>query len=165
MMMRALIAILFGGCLLAPSALAQEQHWTQYFIRDQVTPSDVKYTCKASLDQEAMKSHLREIGGPLEGFNPSINWAEDMTIIIFPNKVYTDFDLAFKDMVKEGDRFILRWGWWNSSQRRWMSSSPNTTSSTNTVGTGKKRQIIIVVVKRYLYKPTNRLYCREYEGR
>jgi hypothetical protein len=163
-MMRVLIAILFGGCLLPPSALAQGKYWTEFSIQDRVAPSNVEYVCKVSLDQKAMESHLREAGGPWQVFKPSINWAEDMTIMIAPNKAYAAFDLAFKDMVKEGDNFILRWGWWNSSRQRWMSQRQNTSSSTNTVGTAKKPQILIVVVKRHLHKPTNRLYCRQYNG-
>lgn len=165
MMMRVLIAILFGSCLLTPSALAQGKYSPEYYIRDKVAPSDVEYSCKVSLDQNAMESHLRDAGGPWKDFKPSINWAEDMTIIIAPNKAYADFGLVLKDMVEEGDKFILRWGWWNSSQQRWMSSRQNTSSATNTVGTAKTRQMLIVVVKRYLFTPTNRLYCRQYNGR
>ncbi len=163
--MRSLIAILFGGCLLTPSALAQGKHWTEYFRRDQVTPSDVEYSCKPSLDQNEMESRLREVGGPWKDFKPSINWAKDMTIIIAPNKAYADFDMALQDIYEEGDEFILRWGWWNVPQQRWMPLRQNTSSSTKTVGTAKKPQILIVVVKRYLYTPTNRLYCQQHYGR
>lgn len=163
MMMRVLIAILFGGCLLTPSASAQGKYWTKYYIRDKVTPSNVEYPCKVSLDQNAMESHLREAGGSWQDFKPSINWVEDMTIIIAPNKAYATFDLALKDIEEDGDKFALRWGWWNSSQQRWKPLR-QPTSSSKTVGTAKTRQILIVVVKRYLFTPTNRLYCQQYNG-
>jgi hypothetical protein len=166
--MRVLIAILFGGCLLTPSALAQQQYYTKYFVRDSVEPSNVEYLCKVSLDQNALEYHLREAGGHWKDFKPSINWAEDMTITIATNRVYPAFDIALKDVTWDGykrKKYVLRWGWWNSSQRRWWSPFWNGNSvSTKTVGTAKRRQILIVVVKRYLFTPTNWLVCEEYNG-
>lgn len=163
MMMRVLIAILLGGCLLTSSALGQGKYWTTYFIRDKVEPSKVEYPCQPSLDQQALESHLREVGGPWKDFKPSINWAEDIPVIIAPNKAYAAFDLAFKDVEWDGSDFVIRWGWWNSSQHRWKSLGTQSSLST-TVGTQKTRQILIVVVKRYLYTPTNRLACQPYHG-
>lgn len=159
--MKMLIAALFGGCLWSSSAFAQQEYWTTYFIRDQVAAPDVVQRCKVSLDQNALESHLREVGGPWKQFKPSINWAEDITIIIAPNKDYTDYELAFKHLRWEPNKyfdgitgwFVLHWGW-NAVPKQ-------DTGASRTVGSQRKPKILIIVVKRYLHKPTNRLMCQE----
>lgn len=162
MMIKMLIAISFSCCLLTSPSLPQGKYWTKYYIRDKVEPSDVEYLCKVSLDQHALESHLRDVGGPWKDFRPSIDWAEDIPIIIAPNRAYSDFDLAFKDVVEDGDKFTIKWGWWNSSIQRWLHSLPQRSRVTTvtTVGT-KKRQVLIVIVKRNLFTPTNKLKCGE----
>src|ERR1051325_2196515 len=98
MMMKILIAISFSCCLLTSPALPQGKYWTEYYRRDRVEPSNVEYLCKVSLNQNALESHLRDVGGPWKNFKPSINWAEDIPIIIAPNRAYADVDLAVKDV-------------------------------------------------------------------
>jgi hypothetical protein len=163
-MIKVLLAILFGGCLMTSTALAQGKYYTTYFVRDRVAPSDVEYLCKVSLDQAALESHLRDIGGPWRDVKPSIDWNEFMTITVAPNESYAAFDLALRTIEEDGYKFALRWGWWNSSQRRWKPLGTQNTLSSKTVGNAKARQILIVVVKRYLFTPTNRLYCQKYGG-
>lgn len=165
-MIKVLLTMLFGGCLMTSTALAQGKYYQTYFVRDRVAPSDVQYDCKVSLDQAALESHLRDIGGPWRDFKPSIDWNEYMTITVAPNESYAAFDLALRTIEQDGYKFGLRWGWWNSSQRQWKPRGTRNTlsSKTETVGNAKARQILIVVVKRYLFTPTPRLYCQEYNG-
>lgn len=161
MMMKILIAISFSCCLLTSPALSQGKYWKEYYRRERVEPSNVEYLCKVSLDQHALESHLRDVGGPWKNFKPSINWAEDIPIIIAPNTAYADFDLAVQDVVENGDKFKIQWGWWNSSKQRWIHSSQKSKmTEVSTVGT-QKRQILIVIVKRNLFIPTNNLTCGE----
>ena len=162
-MIKTLLAVLFGG-LLTSTAFAQGDYYSAYYVRERVSPSDVEYDCKASLNQAALASHLQDIGGPWRDFKPSINWDEEMTVTIAPNESYATFNLALRTVEYVGYEFRIRWGWWDSSKQRWKPLGTRNTSSSKTVGNAKPRQILIVVVKRNLFTPTNRLYCKEYNG-
>jgi len=161
-MMRMLVAILLGCCFLTCTAVAQQDYLTTYFIQDQVQAPELEQRCKVSLNQNALESHLREVGGPWRSFKPDINWAEDITIIIAPNRTKPGYELAFKNLRWESDKIwegtrgwvVLHWGWD-------LVPKQSNGSYSKTVGTQQKPQILIAVVKRYLHKPTNRLICHE----
>jgi hypothetical protein len=160
-MIRVLIAVFFG-CLLSPSIWAQEQepYWTERFIQDRVAPFTKAISrCHIAWNEQEMKSHLSAVGWPLRASKPTINWSEDVPVIISPGTEYLGFQLEFIDLKRAGKEFTLRWGWWDAYRKQYRGSS------TLTLGSGTPTwQILIVAVKRYVpvkYK----LFCQEYVAR
>lgn len=146
--------------ILACSVSAQRKsYWTGVFVGEKITTnSTVRERCKVALDQPQMDEVLKSVGWNFERRTPTVNWDEDIPVIIAPGKTYASFDLVFIDLNWNGQEFTLKWGWWNKSDRFYRGSS------TKTVGAkSHPEQILIVVVKRYVYT-ANKLFCKEFEA-
>jgi hypothetical protein len=155
-----IIATFLSTCLLTSSVSGlQKRYWTTFYIKEKIdTTANVVVRCTVPLDQEQMESYLRKVGWP-KNANPSINWEEDIPVIIAPGETHTGYPLVFIDLNWTGKEFILSWGWWNPALKQYWGSS---TFSAGFEGT-PRAEILIVVVKRYVYT-ANKLSCQEYDS-
>ena len=107
MNLRHFSCIIFVAFLAAKTSQASEH--TGYWNKRTQTGST--FECEGASTQERMVQILNEAGWNTKEGIPKIDWQRDEAVIVAPSSYYKTALLTFYGLTREGDIYILKYGW------------------------------------------------------